>query len=67
MLIAFLEPLKTICNVTNTVIEACADIASSTSEFISSLFIPEKKETNKSPKTKIKSPDLTDRQIISIC
>lgn len=64
MLITFLESLKTICNITNTFIEGCADIASSTTNFISSLFVPEKREINNLPKTKIKSPDLTERQML---
>ena len=64
MLTIFLDSLKTICNITDTFIEGCADIASSTTNFIFSLFVSDKKEINYIPKTKLKAPDLTDKQLI---
>lgn len=64
MLIPFLEPMKIICNIANTAIEGCINIVSSTTNIISSFFEPEKKEIDEKSKAKLKSPDLSERQII---
>ncbi len=64
MLMPFLAPLKTICDITNTIIEGCIDFVSSATDIAFSVFDSGKNEADKNQKNRLKLPDLSKKQAV---